>query len=71
MLFEETMLLTFGAQYQRIPPFVEGYFEIGGVSILNQHFFTAGASICYPGRGMAIIVKDKTRQVDKSCGPGS
>src|SRR5271157_551370 len=45
MLFEETMLLTFGAQYQRIPPFVEGYFELGGVSILNQHFFTAGASI--------------------------
>jgi branched-chain amino acid transport system permease protein len=45
MLFEETILLTFGAQYQRIPPFVEGYFEIGGVSILNQHFFTAGASI--------------------------
>lgn len=45
MLFEETMLLTFGAQYQRIPPFVEGYFEIEGVSILNQHFFTAGASI--------------------------
>ena len=39
------MLLTFGAQYQRIPPFVEGYFEIGGVSVLNQHFFTAGASI--------------------------
>jgi len=45
MLFEETMLLTFGAQYQRIPPFIEGYFELGGVSILNQHFFTAGASI--------------------------
>jgi branched-chain amino acid transport system permease protein len=45
MLIEETMLLTFGAQYQRIPPFVEGYFELGGVSVLNQHFFTAGASI--------------------------
>jgi branched-chain amino acid transport system permease protein len=45
MLFEETILLTFGAQYQRIPPFVEGYFELGGVSVLNQHFFTAGASI--------------------------
>jgi branched-chain amino acid transport system permease protein len=45
MLFEETILLTFGGQYQRVPPFVEGYFEIQGVSILNQHFFTAGASI--------------------------
>ncbi|MGD1153309.1 MAG: branched-chain amino acid ABC transporter permease [Syntrophales bacterium] len=45
MLFEETILLTFGGQYQRVPPFVEGYFEIEGVSILNQHFFTAGASI--------------------------
>jgi branched-chain amino acid transport system permease protein len=45
MLFEETILLTFGGQYQRVPPFVEGYFELGGVNILNQHFFTAGASI--------------------------
>jgi branched-chain amino acid transport system permease protein len=45
MLFEETILLTFGGQYQRVPPFVEGYFEVGGVSVLNQHFFTAGASI--------------------------
>ena len=45
MLFEETILLTFGGQYQRVPPFIEGYFEIEGVSILNQHFFTAGASI--------------------------
>jgi branched-chain amino acid transport system permease protein len=45
MLFEETILLTFGGQYQRVPPFVDGYFEIEGVSILNQHFFTAGASI--------------------------
>jgi branched-chain amino acid transport system permease protein len=45
MLFEETLLLTFGAQYQRVPPFVDGFFEIGGVRVLNQHFFTAGASI--------------------------
>jgi branched-chain amino acid transport system permease protein len=45
MLFEETLLLSFGAQYQRVPPFVPGFFEIFGVRVLNQHFFTAGASI--------------------------
>jgi branched-chain amino acid transport system permease protein len=45
MLFEETLLLTFGGQYQRVPPFVDGFFEIGEVRVLNQHFFTAGASI--------------------------
>lgn len=45
MLFEEILLLSFGGQYQRVPPFVPGYFEIFGVRVLNQHFFTAGASI--------------------------
>ena len=45
MLFEETVLLTFGGQYQRVPPFIEGYFDIADVSVVNQHFFTAGASV--------------------------
>jgi branched-chain amino acid transport system permease protein len=45
MLIEETLLLTFGGQYQRVPPFVDGFFEVGGVRVLNQHLFTAGASI--------------------------
>jgi len=45
MLFEEITLLTFGAQFQRVPPFVEGYFQIADVRVLNQHLFTAGASI--------------------------
>jgi branched-chain amino acid transport system permease protein len=45
MLIEEIFLLSFGAQFQRVPPFVPGYFEISGVRVLNQHFFTAGASI--------------------------
>ena len=73
MLFEETILLTFGAQYQRIPPFVEGYFELGGVSILNQHFFTAGASIATlvgvwlllskTKLGMSIRAVDQDREI--------
>jgi branched-chain amino acid transport system permease protein len=45
MLIEETLLLTFGGQYQRVPPFVDGFFEVGEVRVLNQHFFTAGSSI--------------------------
>jgi len=45
MLFEETVLLTFGAHFQRVPPFVEGYFQIAEVSVLKQHLFTAAASI--------------------------
>lgn len=59
MLFEEVVLLTFGAQFQRVPPFVEGYFEIGGVSVLNQHFFTAGASILTLAGVWLLLAKTK------------
>ncbi len=45
LLFQEILLITFGGHYQRVPPFIPGFVGIAGVRVLNQHFFTAGASL--------------------------
>ncbi len=45
LLFQEILLITFGGHYQRVPPFIPGFVGIAGVRVLNQHFFTIGASL--------------------------
>ena len=42
MLFQEVFLLLFGANPRRIGTFVSGFFEIGGIRILNQYLVAIG-----------------------------
>ncbi|MGA2317190.1 MAG: branched-chain amino acid ABC transporter permease [Thermodesulfobacteriota bacterium] len=45
ILFQEIFLIIFTGHFRRVPPFIPGFVTIAGVPVLNQHFFTAGASL--------------------------
>ncbi len=42
--FEEVILAVFGPNFQRVPPFIDGYREVFGVRVLNQYFLAFGFS---------------------------
>jgi branched-chain amino acid transport system permease protein len=39
ILFQEIILIIFGGDYHHVPPFIEGFIEILGVSVLYQQIF--------------------------------
>jgi branched-chain amino acid transport system permease protein len=43
--FEECILAIFGSNFRSVPPFVSGYQDLWGVSVLNEHFLAFGVSI--------------------------
>ena len=45
LIFQEVLLLSFGGDYHRVPPFIPGFIKIIGTRVLYQQFFAIGAVI--------------------------
>jgi branched-chain amino acid transport system permease protein len=45
LLFQEIFLIGFSGDYRKVPPFIHGFSEIGGIRVSHQHFLAASTSL--------------------------